>query len=686
MPIQIADAYSDSIFAQRQTGLLFNLPAPGPQIEQLPEGVSLCMIVKNEERFLAECLESVKDCVDEICIVDTGSTDRTVEIARSYGAKIEFREWRNDFAWARNESLAMATKRWTLVLDGDEELTRESVPLLRALRTTPAGLAAIYINIINVVNDTMGVGTMSHRLLRLLPTNPRMRFTNVIHESLTLLGDDPMMCVLSPLAIFHKGYTEEMLSAREKDARNKPLLTRAYEENGSDPFALFNFGNSAISSGDYDLGIEVLQRMLAMPGTPKMYYPLAYIMLGQAFLLGKHDYEKALEMLETGIKRFPRDAGLVFQRGQTLAKMKRFDEAREAYEETLTLRDGMASAVMTDEEIFEWKVFCALSSMYERQGDLEKALEWIQRAVANKSNSAPLQRILGQMNENLGRYYDAELAFRRVAELDTMTGAVHLMNFLLRRNRFGQAIAMIEATGDDERNAGLLVQLNVAAARGIIAQKSGDPLPYIQAALRRSPGCGSALAMYDDILRAREDVDGLAELHAREMDAPVVQPDDYVRRVYRLLALQRPADAWDVAERGLEIAPENAELRFNAALALARSGHDRQAAEHFARIEEHDTAVFADAQQMRAALLARLGDVAAAAVAIRAWVAAKDDDANAVVTSARWLVQVGGHTHARALLTDFAERDRRIATELASMLLNEGDLAGAGAVAERALR
>ncbi len=144
MPIQIADPHRHTSFAKRQTGLLFNLPPPGPEFkEQLPAGISLCMIVKNEERFLAECLESVKDVVDEINIVDTGSTDRTVEIARSYGANVIFREWRNDFAWARNEALQMATKRWTFVLDADEELEQECVAQLRSLKTTPAGLAAV---------------------------------------------------------------------------------------------------------------------------------------------------------------------------------------------------------------------------------------------------------------------------------------------------------------------------------------------------------------------------------------------------------------------------------------------------------------------------------------------------------------------------------------------------------------
>src|ERR1700684_1232810 len=85
--------------------LLFGLPPAPEDHEQLPEGISLCMIVKNEERFLEACLRSVEGIVDEINIVDTVSTDRTLEIAAKFGARIEHREWRNDFAWARNEVL-----------------------------------------------------------------------------------------------------------------------------------------------------------------------------------------------------------------------------------------------------------------------------------------------------------------------------------------------------------------------------------------------------------------------------------------------------------------------------------------------------------------------------------------------------------------------------------------------------
>lgn len=87
--------------------------------------LSLCMIVKNEENTLSRCLESVKDIVDEIILVDTGSTDSTVEIAESYGAKIFFYKWDNSFANARNYSLSKASKDWILIMDADDELVKE---------------------------------------------------------------------------------------------------------------------------------------------------------------------------------------------------------------------------------------------------------------------------------------------------------------------------------------------------------------------------------------------------------------------------------------------------------------------------------------------------------------------------------------------------------------------------------
>ena len=99
--------------------------------------LSVCMIVKNEEKNLPRCLESIKNLADEIIVVDTGSDDNSVEIAKSYGAKIGCFKWNNNFSDARNASLNMATKDWIFFLDADEEISKEEgIRLKNTINTT----------------------------------------------------------------------------------------------------------------------------------------------------------------------------------------------------------------------------------------------------------------------------------------------------------------------------------------------------------------------------------------------------------------------------------------------------------------------------------------------------------------------------------------------------------------------
>ena len=87
--------------------------------------LSVCMIVKNEEKTLARCLYSIKDIADEIVVVDTGSTDKTTDIAQEFGAKVFSLDWKDDFSAARNFSLEKATGAWILIIDADEVLSKD---------------------------------------------------------------------------------------------------------------------------------------------------------------------------------------------------------------------------------------------------------------------------------------------------------------------------------------------------------------------------------------------------------------------------------------------------------------------------------------------------------------------------------------------------------------------------------
>jgi glycosyltransferase involved in cell wall biosynthesis len=93
--------------------------------------LSLCMIVKNEEDNLERCLESVREVVDEMVIVDTGSTDGTVAVAEKFGARVFHHPWQGSFSEARNHALGFAVGDWILQMDGDEELEREDIPILK---------------------------------------------------------------------------------------------------------------------------------------------------------------------------------------------------------------------------------------------------------------------------------------------------------------------------------------------------------------------------------------------------------------------------------------------------------------------------------------------------------------------------------------------------------------------------
>jgi len=121
--------------------------------------ISLCMLVCNEEKVLSRCLESAKGLYDELVIVDTGSSDKSVEIAREYGAEIINVRWKDDFAWARNVGLKAATCDWVFLLDPDETLAPKDIKKFRHL-TEIEGVQIWQIPTRNYTNNSFITGFM----------------------------------------------------------------------------------------------------------------------------------------------------------------------------------------------------------------------------------------------------------------------------------------------------------------------------------------------------------------------------------------------------------------------------------------------------------------------------------------------------------------------------------------------
>lgn len=183
--------------------------------------LSLCMIVKNEERYLAQCLSSVKDVIDEIIIVDTGSTDKTLEIAKSFNAKIFNFDWINDFSAARNFALNKCSGDWILYLDADEELNPKSLDDLNNYKThLPAG---VYCTVKSLGSSSANGSMMKYP--RLFANVSGIEFTGKVHEQIIdSLRKNKIPLVESEIEIIHHGYAIDEEGLQKKKERNLSLL------------------------------------------------------------------------------------------------------------------------------------------------------------------------------------------------------------------------------------------------------------------------------------------------------------------------------------------------------------------------------------------------------------------------------------------------------------------------------
>ena len=151
--------------------------------------VSLCMIVKNEEEVLARCLESVQGIADEIVIVDTGSTDRTKEIASQYTAKVYDFPWEDDFSAARNQSFSYGTQDYLMWLDADDVLLEEDREILRQWKQDDFYEADVVMLPYHVAFDSQGNVTMSYYRERFFRREKAYRWCGTVHEAIETWGD-----------------------------------------------------------------------------------------------------------------------------------------------------------------------------------------------------------------------------------------------------------------------------------------------------------------------------------------------------------------------------------------------------------------------------------------------------------------------------------------------------------------
>jgi len=282
--------------------------------------VSLCMIAKDEEDNLARCLESVKEAVDEIVVVDTGSCDKTADIALLFGAKVYICDWHDDFSEARNFALSKAVGQWIFILDADETVSRRDHKHLINIAECGSDLPVAYSFVTRNYTDDVGTegwqandgqyfkeqaasGWYPSEKVRMFTNDDRIRFENPVHElvepSLRQAGIQIRKC---PVPIHHYGTVRSNKAATPKN-KYYSLGRKKVTAKQSDPAALFEHAVQAQESAEYEEALKLWEEVLKYcPNLAKAYFNMSYCYIQlERYREGTAASRRALD-LDPGLK------------------------------------------------------------------------------------------------------------------------------------------------------------------------------------------------------------------------------------------------------------------------------------------------------------------------------------------------------------------------------------------------
>jgi len=232
------------------------------------QSISLCMIVKNEEEFLERCLESINEFVDEIIIVDTGSTDNTIAIAKRFTDKIYHHPWEKSFSKARNQALRYASCDWVFQIDADEELVQGGGVHLREAVKAAGDADIVFVAILS--SYSKGLKTASHNFERLFRNNGIIHYEGAVHNRI-IGGTKP---VFSSIQLIHHGYDVDKDKFEEKFKRTTDLLRHEISKDPLNPLHHHYLGVSYLSLGMHKESSEESELAISLADTQKNINPI----------------------------------------------------------------------------------------------------------------------------------------------------------------------------------------------------------------------------------------------------------------------------------------------------------------------------------------------------------------------------------------------------------------------------
>ncbi|AGY77288.1 glycosyltransferase [Clostridium autoethanogenum] len=331
--------------------------------------LTLCMIVKNEEENLKNCLSKIANFVDEIVIVDTGSKDSTKSIALEFTDKIYDFKWCSDFSKARNFSISKALNDWILILDADEFVTQFSTYNIdRFINNSSNKNKVGRIQRINIMEDSSGNKKYIERVNRLFNKN-YFHYEGIIHEQITALDGKTYETDMLDITAEHVGYTKEVLKRTDKLKRNIDLLEIAVKSNAEDPYLYFQLGKSYYMLTDYKTSVLYFEKALSFNLDFRLEYVEDLVETYGYSLINSNRYSEAL-ILEKCIEIYSKSADFHFLMGLIYMNNAKFTQAIESFLECTKFPYAKVEGITT------YISYYNIGVIYEVLGFREKAIEY----------------------------------------------------------------------------------------------------------------------------------------------------------------------------------------------------------------------------------------------------------------------------------------------------------------------
>ncbi len=317
--------------------------------------ISAVYIAKNEAKNIARSLESIKDVVDELILVDTGSSDDTVNIFKSYGGQVFYRKWDDDFSAPRNLALSKATGDWIIILDADESFSKETRNNIEAVLVNCAPEAnGLFINMKNYDKDT-GEELDEFYTLRIVRNIKGLNYKGIIHEQLYIGEEefyDGQRVAKELLSINHTGYCASM--SKEKNERNLRLIQAAIAAGEPEEQYYTNLYETYGSMGDMEKALYYARLDVARGRQPVTYASRSYRGL-MRYYAKANSLEKKMQrckLTAQAVKDFPELPDFHAEHSESLYELKRYGEAKKEIDLAMTLLasyDGVEPCLLTNE-------------------------------------------------------------------------------------------------------------------------------------------------------------------------------------------------------------------------------------------------------------------------------------------------------------------------------------------------